>query len=154
MTKMLNNLINLFTNPVDESKPTTDEAGILALSAIFIRIAKLDGNFDKSEREKIRELIENRFQLGEEKTENVLAMAAKLENKSNDNIQFTKIIKESIAYEDRFSLLKDCWLLVIADGTRTYEEDGFMRLFCGLLGLSDRDNAIARQSILKEQENN
>ena len=150
---MFNNLINLFTKPLDEIKSTTHEAGILALSALFIRIAKLDGNFDKSEREKIKELVKNRFQLGEEQTENVLVLAAKLESQSNDNIQFTKIIKDSVAYEDRFNLLKDCWLLVIADGARSYEEDGFMRLFCSLLGLSDKDNAIARQLILKKRGN-
>ena len=151
---MFNNLINLFTKPLDETKPTTDEGGILALSALFIRIAKLDGNFDKREIAKIKDIVRDRFQLGEKKTEDVLAMAAKLESQSNDNIQFTKIIKESIAYEERFNVLKDCWSLVMADGTRTYEEDGFMRLFCSLLGLSDKDNAIARQVILKEQENN
>ena len=151
---MFNNLINLFKRPLDEVKSTTHEAGILALSALFIRIAKLDGSFEKSEREKIKELVKNRFQLGEEKTENVLVLAAKLESQSNDNIQFTKIIKESVAYEDRFSLLKDCWLLVMADGTRSYEEDGFMRLFCSLLGLSDKDNALARQFVLKKKEAN
>ena len=154
MTKMFKNLIDLFTKPQDEIKPTTDEVGILALSALFIRIARLDGNFDISEREKIKELVKNRFQLGEEKTEYILARAAKLESQSNDNVQFTKIIKESIAYEERFSLLKDCWLLVMADGTRTYEEDGFMRLFCSLLGLSDKDNAIARQFISKGEKSN
>ena len=151
---MFKNFINLFSKPLDEMKPFIDDAGILALTAIFIRIAKLDGNFDRSEQEKIKELIKNRFQLGEEKTETVLVLAAKLESQSNDNIQFTKKIKESVAYEDRFSLLKDCWLLVMADGTRSYEEDGFMRLFCSLLGLSDKDNAIARQLILKKQGNN
>ena len=76
---MFNSLINLFTRPLDEVRPKTHEAGILALSALFIRIAKLDGNFDKIEREKIKELVKNRFQLGEEKTENVLVLAAKLE---------------------------------------------------------------------------
>ena len=54
----------------------------------------------------------------------MLDKAAKLEGQSNDNIQFTKIIKESIAYEERFNLLKDSWTLVMADGKRTYEEDG------------------------------
>ena len=148
---MFKNLINLFTKPLDEIKPSTDDAGILALTAIFIRIAKLDGNFDNSEREKIKELIKNRFELDEEKTESVLDTAAKLEGQSNDNIQFTKIIKERIAYEERFNLLKDSWLLVMADGKRTYEEDGFMRLFSSLLGLSDKDNALARQFILKKR---
>ena len=135
---------------MDEVKPTIDEKGILALSAIFIRIAKLDGCFDISEREKIKELVKNRFDLDNEKIEDVLDMAVKLEGQSNDNIQFTKMIKESVAYEERFNLLKDSWILVMADGKRTYEEDGFMRLFCSLLGLSDKDNAIARQYVLKK----
>ena len=148
---MFKNLINLFTKPLDEIKPSIDEAGILALTAIFIRIAKLDGTFDSSEQKKIKELVKNRFELDEEKTESVLNMAAKLEGQSNDNIQFTKIIKERVAYEERFNLLKDSWVLVMADGKRTYEEDGFMRLFSSLLGLSDKDNALARQFILKKR---
>ena len=149
---MFKNLISLFTQSLDEAKSTTDEAGVLALSAIFIRIAKLDGSFDSREREKIKELVMNRFQLSEEKTKNVLDNAVMLENKSNDNIQFTKVLKETIAYEERFNLLKDCWVLVMADGSRSYEEDGFMRLFCSLLGLSDKENALARQFIIKNQE--
>ena len=146
---MFKNLLNLFTKQSDEVKTKINEPGILALSAIFIRIARLDGNFDSSERKKIKELIMDRFKLDEGETENVLNLAVKLEGQSNDNIQFTKIIKETIAYEERFNLLKDSWILVMADGERTYEEDGFMRLFCNLLGLSDKDNALARQFILK-----
>ena len=76
---MFKNLINLFTKPLDEIKPSIDEAGVLALTAIFIRIAKLDGIFDSSEQEKIRELVRNRFELDEEETESVLDMAVKLE---------------------------------------------------------------------------
>ena len=151
---MFKDLIDLFTKPLDEIKPSIDDAGMLALTAIYIRIARLDGNFDSSEQEKIKELVKNRFELDEEKTESVLDMAVKLEGQSNDNIQFTKIIKERIAYEERFNLLKDSWLLVMADGKRTYEEDGFMRLFCSLLGLSDKDNALARQFIIKKKEAN
>ena len=151
---MFRDLINLFTKPQDQVKQSIDQTEVLALIAIFIRIAKLDGSFDINEREKIKELVKKRFEFNDEKTENVLNMAARLEGQSNDNVQFIKVIKESIAYEDRYSLLKDCWLLVMADGTRTYEEDGFMRLFCSLLGLSDKDSALARQFILKEQKTN
>ena len=151
---MFKNFINLFTKQSEEIKTKINEPGILALSAIFIRIAKLDGSFDINEREKIKELVKRRFEFNDEKTENVLNMAARLEGQSNDNVQFIKVIKESIAYEERFNLLKDSWILVMADGKRTYEEDGFMRLFCSLLGLSDKDSALARQFILKEQKTN
>ena len=151
---MLKSFINLFTKPLGERKTSVADDAALALSAIFIRIAKLDGSFDNSEKEKIKKLLKNRFELDDEKTKNMLNMAAKLESQSNDNIQFTKIIKDTIAYEDRFNLLKDAWILVMADGKRTYQEDGFMRLFCSLLGLSDKDNALARQFILRNQESN
>ena len=151
---MFKDLINLFTKPQDQVSQSFDRTEVLALTAIFIRIAKLDGTFDINEREKIKELIIKRFEFNDENTENVLNMAARLEGQSNDNVQFIKVIKESIAYEERFNLLKDSWILVMADGRRTYEEDGFMRLFCSLLGLSDKDSALARQSILKEKKTN
>ncbi len=151
---MFKDLIKLFTKPQDQVKQSFDRMEVLALTAIFIRIAKLDGTFDINEREKIKELIIKRFEFNDENTENVLNMAARLEGQSNDNVQFIKVIKESIAYEERFNLLKDSWILVMADGKRTYEEDGFMRLFCSLLGLSDKDSALARQFVLKEQKTN
>ena len=151
---MFKDLINLFTKPQDQVKQSIDQTEVLALTAIFIRIAKLDGSFDINEREKIKELVKRRFEFNDEKTENVLNVAARLEGQSNDNVQFIKVIKESIAYEERFNLLKDSWILVMADGKRTYEEDGFMRLFCSLLGLSDKDNAIARQFVLKKHKTN
>ena len=151
---MFKDLINLFTKPQDQVKQSFGRMEILALTAIFIRIAKLDGTFDINEREKIKELVKKRFEFNDEKTEKVLNMAARLEGQSNDNVQFIKVIKESIAYEERFNLLKDSWMLVMADGKRTYEEDGFMRLFCNLLGHSDKDSALARQFILKEQKTN
>ena len=151
---MFKDLINLFTKPQDQVNQSIDQTEVLALTAIFIRIAKLDGSFDINEREKIKELVKKRFEFNDEKTENVLNEAAKLEGQSNDNVQFIKVIKESIAYEERFNLLKDSWILVMADGKRTYEEDGFMRLFCSLLGLSDKENAIARQFVLKKHKTN
>ena len=151
---MFKDLINLFTKPQDQVKQSIDQTEVLALTAIFIRIAKLDGSFDINEREKIKELVKKRFDFNDEKTENVLNMAERLEGQSNDNVQFIKVIKESIAYEERFNLLKDSWILVMADGKRTYEEDGFMRLFCSLLGLSDKENAIARQFVLKKHKTN
>ena len=151
---MFKDLINLFTKSQDQVKHSFDRMEVLALTAIFIRIAKLDGTFDINEREKIKELIIKRFEFNDENTENVLNMAARLEGQSNDNIQFIKVIKKNIAYEERFNLLKDSWILVMADGKRSHEEDGFMRLFCSLLGLSDKDSALARQFVLKEQKTN
>ena len=151
---MFKNLINKLINQSDDTSNKFDDEGVLALSAIFIRIAKLDVNFDINELNAIKQLLIKRFNLTELKINNLLEKAKNLENDANDNIQLTRVIKKHVAYEERFGLLKDSWSLVMADGERSYQEDGFMRLFCNLLGLSDKDNALARQSVLDKKETN
>ena len=126
------------------------ETGMLSLAAIFIRIAKLDGVFDKEERQEIRFFLKKRYNLPPQDIDNIISEATKLESDLNDNVQLTKRIKDTVDFEDRFDLLEDAWSLIIADGKRSYQEDSFMRLFCSLLGLSDKDNAIARKNILSK----
>ena len=126
------------------------ETGMLSLTAILIRIAKIDGKFDKDELREIRTLLKKRYNILEQDIDKIILQATKLESDLNDNVQLTKIIKDTVKYEERFDLLQDAWRLIIADGERSYEEDSFMRLFCSLLGLSDKDNAIARKNILKK----
>ncbi len=138
----------LLTDRGDQSK--INENGMLSLTAIFIRIAKLDGIFDKEELKEIRNFLKKRYNLLEKDIDNIISEASKLESALNDNVQLTKKIKDTVAFEDRFELLKDAWKLIIADGERSYQEDSFMRLFCALLGLSDKDNAIARKNILSK----
>lgn len=126
------------------------ETGMLSLTAIFIRIAKLDGVFDKEELQEIRTFLKKRYNLLERDLDSIISEATKLESDLNDNVQLTRKIKDTVDFEDRFELLQDAWRLIIADGKRSYQEDSFMRLFCGLLGLSDKDNAIARKNILNK----
>ena len=126
------------------------ETGMLSLTAILIRIAKIDGKFDKDELREIRTLLKKRYNILEQDIDKIISQATKLESDLNDNVQLTKIIKDTVKYEERFDLLQDAWRLIIADGERSYEEDSFMRLFCSLLGLSDKDNAIARKNMLNK----
>ena len=100
--------------------------------------------------QEIRNFLNKRYDLLEHDIDAIISEAINLENDLNDNVQLTKKIKDTIAFEDRFALLQDAWKLIIADGKRSYQEDSFMRLFCSLLGLSDKDNAIARKNILNE----
>ncbi len=41
--------------------------------------------------------------------------------------------------------MRALWQVVLADGERDHEEDALMRLLASLLGVNDRDSAIARQ---------
>ena len=71
--------------------------------------------------------------------------AEALEANAPDTVRFTRAIKEEVPYEERFDVVRALWQVVLADGAREDEEDALMRLLASLLGVSDRDSAIARQ---------
>ena len=71
--------------------------------------------------------------------------AEALEAEAPDTVRFTRAIKEEVPYEERFNVVRALWQVVLADGARDAEEDALMRLLASLLGVNDRDSALARQ---------
>ena len=143
---MFKALIKNLLKPEDNESPMVDQNGMFHIAAVFIRIARLDGHFDENEMQEIKMLLKKRYKISENKIEEIISTASILEQNLNDNFQLKKKIKETVNFQERFDLLQDAWKLIMADGERNYKEDSFMRLFCNLLGLSDKDNAIARKN--------
>lgn len=50
-------------------------------------------------------------------------------------------------HEDRAGLMQALWAVALADGARAAEEEQVLRLVANLLGLTDRDSALARQTV-------
>ena len=66
-------------------------------------------------------------------------------------MRVTRALKQDVPLEDRMSLLQALWSVAFADGPRSAEEDALIRLVANLLGISDRDSAVARQAVEKDQ---
>lgn len=130
----------LFRKP-DTPKPD----GRLAVGALLVRVARTDGDYAAAEVAVIRDILARRY--GDA---GLLAQAEAFEHSAGDTVHLTKIIKDAIPHEDRMGYLQDLWRVVLADETRDFEEDGFMRLACNLLGMADRDSALARQTVQAE----
>ncbi len=47
-------------------------------------------------------------------------------------------------------MIEALWEVALADGTREENEEAVIRLAASLLGVSDRDSALARQRVSKE----
>ncbi|MDH5798542.1 MAG: TerB family tellurite resistance protein, partial [Paracoccaceae bacterium] len=54
-------------------------------------------------------------------------------------------------YEDRLGVIEALWSVVLADGRRDHEEDALLRLVSNLLGVNDRDSALARQRVQADE---
>ena len=72
-------------------------------------------------------------------------MAEGYETTAGDTVHLTRIIKDVVPLDDRSELLVQMWQIILSDDARHDEENGLMRLVSNLLGLADRDSALARQ---------
>lgn len=130
-----------------EPDPLDDGDARLALTALLVRVARSDGVYDGDERARIDQIAQDRYALSHSDAEALRRDAETLEAEAPDTVRFTRAIKDAVAYEDRLGVIEALWKVVLADGERAKEEDALMRLVANLLGVSDRDSAIARQKV-------
>lgn len=119
----------------------------LALAALLVRVARADGHYDAAESARILTVLRDRYDLDEPAALALRSEAETLEAEAPDTVRFTRAIKDAVPYEERISVIEGLWSVVLIDGQRDHEEDTVLRLVSNLLGVSDRDSALARQRV-------
>jgi len=142
---MFGEFLKRLTQPDPAPLPATDAR--LALAALLVRVARSDGYYDHAEAALIDRILIGRYGLSDAEVSDLRANAETLETEAPDTVRFTRAIKDAVPYEDRESVIEAMWGVVLADGVRDYEEDALLRLTASLLGVNDRDSALARQRV-------
>ena len=130
-----------------EPTPLSDGDARLALTALLVRIAKADGDYAQAEIERIDRIVTARYGLSPFEAGALRSEAESLEAEAPDTVRFTRAIKDAVPYEGRIGVIESLWQVVLADGDRDAEEDSLVRLAASLLGVNDRDSALARQRV-------
>ncbi len=142
---MFGEFLKRLTQPDPAQLP--DEDARLALTALLVRVARADGSYDADEAGIIRTIAADRYGLAPPEADALRCDAEVLESEAPDTVRFTRAIKDAVAYEDRLEVIEALWKVVLADGERAHEEDTVLRLVANLLGITDRDSALARQRV-------
>jgi len=142
---MFKALLNLLAAP--HPAPLTAEDAELALAALLVRLARADDSYDEGEKMRIDRVLAMRRGLGPEAARALRARAETVEAEAPDTVRFTRALKEKIAYEDRAGVIEAMWDVALADDARAPEEEALIRLAASLLGINDRDSALARQRV-------
>lgn len=143
MPLMFGEFLKRLTAPTPEQLPNSDAR--LALTALLVRIARSDGHYDSSEKAQIQSVVGQRYNLAQSDAQDLLQDAEALEAEAPDTVRFTRAIKDAVPYEDRLGVVEALWSVALADGARDDAEDAILRLSAKLLGVNDRDSALARQ---------
>ena len=116
-----------------------------AMAALMVRIAKSDDDYSITEIARIDAVLGLLYQLSADQAAKLRQTAEALEAEAPDTVRFTRAIKEEVPYDERFDVVRALWQVVLADGASDSEEDALMRLLASLLGVNDRDSALARK---------
>ena len=134
----------IFSRGINATDQDNSYEAKLALAALMVRIARSDDDYSERETLRIDSILALNYNLSPKVAANLRAEAETIEAQAPDTVRFTRAIKDAVPYEDRFEVVKALWQVVLADGERDIEEDALMRLLASLLGVNDRDSAIAR----------
>lgn len=142
---MLNRLISKLLSPSPERLPAPEAQ--VALAALLVRVARADGRYDGLEMTRIDLILATRYGLNPFAATELRTRAEALESEAPDTVRFTRALKEAVPYEDRASLMEALWRVALADDDRDPEEEALIRLVANLLGIADKDSALARQRV-------
>lgn len=137
---MLGNLLRHLATP-PRSLPA--EESRVALAALMVRLSRTDGSYTATERRRIDAALAQQYRLAPDAAAEVRAEAEVLEAAAQDTVQFTRLIKEAVPYEERVGVVEALWRVAAADGINA-DEHGLMRLVASLLGVSDVDSGLAQ----------
>lgn len=146
---MLADLIRRLAGP-PHMAPLDPHDARLALAALMVRISRTDGAYSWAEQARIDAMLTARYGLSPDAATRVRREAEEAEAVARDTVQFTRLIKDAVPYEDRIGVVEALWRVAAADGINA-DERGFMRLVADLLGVSDQDSALARQRVLRDE---
>ena len=133
-----------------EKKENSDNKNILVAS-LLIHAAKIDENYSDIEKKIIKEALINLSNINSDQAEELMKLAEKKEEESNQMLEFTREIKKH-PMEFRLKIIEIIWKIVYSDDVSDNYESNLIRRICGLLYISDKDNGIIRTKVKNSQK--
>jgi uncharacterized tellurite resistance protein B-like protein len=119
----------------------------LAAAALLVHAARVDGQFDAAERDKLRALVKQRFQLDDADTDELLAEATAVEHEAIDLYQFTARLNRTLDEKGRARVIEMMWQIAYADGSVSEFEDNLIWRAADLLHVPRRERIALRNRV-------
>jgi uncharacterized tellurite resistance protein B-like protein len=118
----------------------------LAVAALLVHLAAVDGSMQESERQAIRGALMDHYDLDEASVDKLVREAQKRDAESVDFYKFTSGLTQ-LDMGDRIEIIRMMWSVVFADRKNHELEDNMVWRIAELIGVSSRDRTILRNQI-------
>ena len=144
---MFRNLLNRLTSDDPAPARLSSVESEIAIAALLVRVARADNTYDDGERARIDAILARFHDIGTDEATERRAAAEMIEAEAPDTVRFTRQIKDRVALEERQSVIGAMWEVALVDATRDSDEERLIRMAAGLLGVTDKESALARQQV-------
>ena len=126
-----------------------EQKELIGISALLIHAAKIDEIYSEKEKNIILNFIENNINKSFSKEE-IMKEAERLEQNSNQLLNYTKIIKDS-DIKIKAEIIEQLWKILISDNNVDLYESNLMRRICGLIYFSDKESGEIKMRLIKSK---
>ena len=127
---------------------TLDHESITGIAALLVHAAKIDEQYSDQEKLLIKEFIKS--YLKDVNNDEILEKAEKIEQNSNQLLNFTNIIKKN-SIEVKSDIIEHLWKMIISDNKVDQYESNLMRRICGLIYFPDKMSAEIKMKLLNKK---
>ena len=118
----------------------------LAVAALLVHRAAVDGSMQEAERKVIRGALMDHYDIDEASVDRLIREAARRDAEAVDFYKFTSGLTQ-LDMEDRVEIIRMMWTVVFADRQNHELEDNMVWRIAELIGVSSRDRTILRNQI-------
>ena len=118
----------------------------LAVAALLVHLAAVDGSMQDAERQAIRAALMDYYNLDEPSVDKLVRDAARRDAEAVDFFSFTSGLTR-LDMDDRIEIIRMMWTVVFADSKNHELEDNMVWRIAELIGVSSRDRTILRNQV-------
>lgn len=123
----------------------------VATAALLIHAAAIDGSMSDAERDKLRSLLKQRFELDDAAVSELIERGAAADDKAVDLYHFTHLLNGSLDETGRLRMVEMMWAIAYADGAASDFENNLIWRVADLLGVSSTERIALRQRVAVAQ---
>ena len=122
---------------------------IIASTCLLLSIAKSDEIIDSNEIISIKEIVIDFFNLEKKDLDDLIKICIKNLENSTDLYEYSKVLNESLSYQDKIDFICCAFEVAYSDGEFHYLEEHFIKKISNTLNVQHADLINAKQEMKK-----
>jgi len=117
---------------------------LLAVCALFVEIAAIDGKFTHAERDRIVSILKSEYGLSHQDASELMKISKEELRRSLDYWRFTNLINQNYSMDEKIRIIELLWRIVYTDGKLEQHEDYLIKKLSRLLAIPHSEFIAAK----------